>query len=150
MSEVQQYAAQPPSAVHSPSAVHPSGTCAAPGHSRGASGRAAASAAAVSALATAAVASLLASSCCLVPLLLVSVGFSGAWLGNLRILQPYSPILTGIAVVALVFAGESLRRPLSCRVGSATSRTLYRVSFWLIAALTLTLLVSPVVAPWFY
>jgi mercuric ion transport protein len=111
---------------------------------------AAVSATALSALATAAVASVLASSCCLLPLLLVSVGLSGAWLGDLRILQPYSPILTGVAVVALVFAGHSLRRPASCRVGSPSSRSLYRVSFWLIAALTLILLVTPLVAPWFY
>jgi mercuric ion transport protein len=101
-------------------------------------------------LAAAGAAALLASSCCLLPLLLVSVGFSGAWLGNLRVLQPYSPILTGIAVIALVFAGQSLRRPTSCRAGSAASRSLYKAAFWLVAALTLTLLVTPLVAPWFY
>lgn len=130
MSEAQQYAA---------------------GSAAGARASAAAvSATAVSALATAAVASVLASSCCLLPLLLVSVGLSGAWLGDLRILQPYSPILTGVAVVALVFAGHSLQRPASCRVGSPASRSFYRVSFWLIAALTLILLVTPLVAPWFY
>ena len=124
MSEAQQYAARSPGPARS--------------------------AAAASALATAAAATLLASSCCLLPLLLVSAGLSGAWLGDLRILQPYSPILTGVAVVALVFAGQSLRRPASCRMGSPGSRTFYRVSFWLIAALTLILLVTPLVAPWFY
>ena len=133
MSEAQQYAARSAGTARSSNA-----------------GRTAVSASAVSALATAAAASLLASSCCLLPLLLVSVGLSGAWLGDLRILQPYSPILTGVAVVALVVAGQSLRRPASCRVGGPASRSFYRVSFWLIAALTLILLVTPLVAPWFY
>ena len=141
MSEVHQFAARPPSTARSPSAERP---CATTRYSPDGAERAS-----VLALTTAAVASLLASGCCLLPLLLVSVGFSGAWLGNLRILQPYSPILAGIAVVALAFAGRSLRRS-SCRVSSAPSRSLYRGSFWLIAALTLILLVTPLVAPWFY
>jgi mercuric ion transport protein len=112
------------------------------------------------ALATAAVASLLASTCCLLPLALVSVGLTGAWLANLRALQPYSPVLIGIAIAALAFAGRSLfrsrsifrsRSTLLCRIdGRAKPRLLYKATFWLVAALTLILLVMPVVAPWFY
>ena len=141
MSEVQQHAGRSPGTA----SASGNASCAATRYSSRGTRRGA-----VSALATAAVAIPLASSCCLVPLLLVSVGFSGAWLGNLRTLQPYSPILTGIAVVALAFAGQSLRRPTSCHVGSARSRSLFRASFWLIAVLTLTLLITPLVAPWFY
>ena len=106
------------------------------------------------ALATAAVASLLASTCCLLPLALVSVGLTGAWLANLRMLQPYSPVLIGIAVAALALAGRSLfrsRSTLLCRIdGGAKPHPLYKATFWLVAALTLILLVMPVVAPWFY
>jgi mercuric ion transport protein len=106
------------------------------------------------ALATAAAASLLASTCCLLPLALVSVGFTGAWLANLRVLQPYSPVLIGIAIAALAFAGRSLHRSrstTSCRVdGGAEPRPFYKATFWLVAALTLILLVTPVVAPWLY
>ena len=142
MSEVQQFAAPSPSTALPPGTAR---SCAAARHSPDGARRAS-----VLALTTAAAASLLASSCCLLPLLLVSVGLSGAWLGNLRILQPYSLVLTGIAVVALAFAGQSLRWSSSCRLGSAASRSLYRGSFWLIAALTLILLVIPLVAPWFY
>ena len=108
---------------------------------------------AFSALATAAVASLLASSCCLLPLVLVSVGLSGAWLGRLRVLQPYSPIFISIAITALVLAGRSLfssRSTASCGVSSAAGRRFYKTAFWIIAAVTLTLLVMPVVAQWFY
>ena len=110
---------------------------------------------ALPALATAAAASLLASSCCFLPLVLVSVGLSGAWLGHLRVLQPYSPILISISIAALALAGRSLfssrsRSTTSCSVGSVAARPSFKTAFWLIAALTLILLVMPVVAPWFY
>lgn len=35
---------------------------------------------------------LAASSCCIVPLILFSVGIGGAWIGNLTVLAPYKPI----------------------------------------------------------
>ena len=34
---------------------------------------------------------ILASSCCIVPLVLVTLGVSGAWIGNLTALEPYNP-----------------------------------------------------------
>jgi mercuric ion transport protein len=114
------------------------------------------------ALGTATIAALLASSCCLVPLVLVSLGLSGAWLSNLRVLQPYSSVFIGVAVVALALAGRSLfRSTASCPVGNGVpggirrnplsgSGLFYRILFWVIATLTLILLATPVVAPWFY
>jgi mercuric ion transport protein len=108
------------------------------------------------ALGTAGIAALLASSCCLLPLGLVSAGLSGAWLSNLRVLQPYSPIFIGIAITALVLAGRSLFRSAeSCRVDGATlqgggPRSIHKAIFWGIAALTVLLLITPLVAPWFY
>ena len=138
MSEVQQHA------VRRSGTRYPSGTAGSPPPT----GRDA-----LSALVTAAVASLLASSCCLLPLVLVSVGLSGAWLGHLRVLQPYSPIFISIAIAALVLAGRSLfpfRSTASCGVSSAAGRPFYKATFWIIAAVTLILLVMPVVAPWFY
>ena len=44
----------------------------------------------------------LASSCCIVPLVLISLGVSGAWIGQLTALEPYKPYF---AAVALVFIG---------------------------------------------
>jgi mercuric ion transport protein len=35
---------------------------------------------------------LAASSCCIVPLILFSLGISGAWIGNLTVLAPYKPL----------------------------------------------------------
>ena len=44
----------------------------------------------------------LASSCCVVPLALVLLGVSGAWIGNLTALEPYKPLF---AVVTSAFVG---------------------------------------------
>lgn len=42
-----------------------------------------------------------ASTCCFLPLALVSVGVSGAWVGALTVLAPYQPLFLAIAVAAL-------------------------------------------------
>ena len=39
-----------------------------------------------------------ASSCCVLPLLFVSLGVSGAWIGNLTALAPYQPIFVAITL----------------------------------------------------
>lgn len=44
---------------------------------------------------------LLASSCCIAPLVLVTLGASGAWIGSLSMLEPYKPIFTGVTFVFL-------------------------------------------------
>ncbi len=46
------------------------------------------------------VAAVLASACCLGPLVLISLGISGAWIGNLAALEPYRPWFIGAALVA--------------------------------------------------
>ena len=50
---------------------------------------------------------ILASTCCVVPLLFVMLGISGAWIGNLTALEPYNPYFAGIA---LVFIGLGFRQ----------------------------------------
>jgi mercuric ion transport protein len=146
MGELQPYAAQPSAGPHSSNTTHPPAE--ATGRSSGLGLRATRAA-----LATAAVASLLASTCCLLPLALVSVGLTGAWLANLRVLQAYSLGLIGIAIAALALAGRNIfrsRSSISCRIDVAKPRPLYKAAFWLVTALTLILLVMPIVAPWFY
>jgi len=39
---------------------------------------------------------ILASSCCILPLLFVSVGVGGAWMGNMTAMAPYQPFFTAI------------------------------------------------------
>ena len=43
-------------------------------------------------------AAIAASSCCIVPLLLFSLGVSGAWIGNLTGLAPYQPIFVAVTL----------------------------------------------------
>ncbi len=50
---------------------------------------------------------ILASSCCVVPLLLLTLGVSGAWIGTLTQLEPYRPYL---AAMTLVFIGLGFRQ----------------------------------------
>ncbi|MCK5444191.1 MAG: mercury transporter MerT [Rhodospirillaceae bacterium] len=44
---------------------------------------------------------ILASSCCILPLALVSVGAGGAWLSNLTALSPYQPIFLSMAALSV-------------------------------------------------
>ncbi len=40
-------------------------------------------------------------SCCILPLVLFSLGVSGAWIGNLTSLAPYQPYFIGVTIVLL-------------------------------------------------
>lgn len=106
-------------------------------------------------LAVGGITAILASTCCLGPLVLVALGFSGAWIGNLTVLEPYRPVFIGAAVVALFFAGRSIFRPAqACKPGDVCAipqvRTAYKVIFWVVAALVLVALVFPYVLRLFY
>ena len=45
--------------------------------------------------------SVAASSCCIIPLLLFSLGVSGAWIGNLTRLAPYQPLFIAVTLASL-------------------------------------------------
>jgi len=110
------------------------------------------------ALTLAGVAALLASSCCVLPLVLAVAGISGAWIGQLRRLAPYSSWLLALALASLGVAAWRLYRSQghaapACGAGDALCRTVHasgRRWFWLVAALTAIPLVVPLMAPWFY
>src|SRR5215467_7173295 len=100
-------------------------------------------------------AAILASTCCLGPLLLVAVGLSGAWIGNLTRLEPYRPFFIGAALVALFFAGRRIFRPAQeCEPGEVCAiprtRRIYKLVFAIVSALVLIALVFPYVARFFY
>lgn len=100
-------------------------------------------------------AAILASTCCLGPLILISLGFSGAWIGNLTVLEPYRPFFIVAALVALVFAGRQIFRPAHlCNPGEVCAlpraRRIYKLLFWSCATLVLVALVYPYVARFFY
>ncbi|QKE40274.1 MAG: mercuric ion transporter MerT [Ferrovum myxofaciens] len=100
-------------------------------------------------------AAILASTCCLGPLVLVTVGFSGAWIGNLKVLEPYRPLFIGVAIMALFFAWRRIFRPVrNCKPGEVCAipqvRATYKLVFWVVAMLALIALAFPYVAPLFY
>ena len=106
-------------------------------------------------LAAGGLAAVLASTCCLGPLVLVTLGFSGAWIGNLTALEPYRPIFIGVALVALFFAWRRIFRPVdACKPGEICAipqvRTSYKVIFWIVVALVALALAFPYVVPFFY
>ena len=107
------------------------------------------------ALLTGGVAALLASTCCLGPLLLVTLGVSGAWIGKLRVMEPYSPYFIGVALVAMFFAYRRIYRPAQdCKPGEVCAvphvRLSYKIIFWVVTALIVVALGYPFVVPYFY
>jgi len=101
------------------------------------------------------VAAILASTCCLGPLVLVALGLSGAWIGNLTLLEPYRPFFIGGALVALFFAGRRIFRPArSCQPGEVCAvprtRRIYKIVFGIVSALVLVALLYPYVVKLFY
>jgi mercuric ion transport protein len=100
-------------------------------------------------------ASIGASACCVGPLLLLSLGIGGAWIGNLTALEPYRPVFI---VLVLVFLGLAFRRlyfvPQNCdsQANCAADRTknVQRLIFWIVAPLLLILVAVPWLIPHFY
>jgi len=100
-------------------------------------------------------AAVLASTCCLGPLVLVTLGISGVWIGNLTRLEPYRPFFIVIALVALFFAWRSIYQPAqACKTGEVCAlprtRRLYKFLFWASSGLTVLALVYPYFAKYFY
>ncbi|MGH9711850.1 MAG: mercuric ion transporter MerT [Candidatus Acidiferrales bacterium] len=101
------------------------------------------------------VAAILASTCCLGPLVLVALGLSGAWIGNLTRLEPYRPFFIAAALVALFFAGRRIFGPAqACEPGQICAvprtRRIYKTLFVIVSALIVIALVYPYVAKLFY
>lgn len=108
-----------------------------------------------STLAVGGLAAILASACCLAPLALVTLGLSGAWIGNLTVLEPYRPIFIGAALVALFFAYRRIFRPMpACEPGEVCAlpqaRRAYKILFWIVVALVLVAFGFPYILPLFY
>ena len=95
---------------------------------------------------------LAASSCCILPLLLFSLGAGGAWLGNLSALAPYQP---AVIVITLGLLGYGFwlvyRPPDACAEGHACARPLpnraVKAGLWTATAITAVALAFPYAAP---
>ncbi len=98
----------------------------------------------------------LASSCCVVPLALVLLGVSGAWIGNLTAIEPYKPLLAVAtsAVVGLGFWHVYFRPKPPCADGSYCARPaaplITKAALWLAAVLVGLSVTIDWWAPFFY
>ena len=106
-------------------------------------------------LAAGGIAAILASTCCLAPLILVLLGFSGAWIGSLSVLEPYRPLFLGAALVTLGLAAWRIFRPAqACEVDGTCStprlRRILKILFSVVAVLALVAFVFPYFARFFY
>lgn len=107
-------------------------------------------------LTLAGISALLASTCCVLPLVFALVGVSGTWIGQLRRMEPYSYPLTALAAAALLVAAWRIWRPAKspgagceadpCVRGNAAARRW----FWALAALAVLPVVVNQGAHFFY
>lgn len=106
-------------------------------------------------LAVGGLAAILASACCLGPLVLVALGVSGAWIGNLTKLEPFRLYFIGVALAAMFLAYRRIYRPAAaCVPGEVCAipqvNATYKIIFWVVAALILVALGFPYVLSLFY
>jgi len=107
------------------------------------------------AIAAGGLAAILASACCLGPLVLVLLGISGAWIGDLTRLEPYRPIFLLLSAVALFFAGRQLfRQAGECQSETACAppkaRLVYKILFIAAVMLTLISVILPYAAEYLF
>lgn len=98
----------------------------------------------------------LASSCCIGPLVLISLGVSGAWMGNLTALQAYQPVFVTatLAFLAfgfwLVYAKSKQQFAADSSCASPTSDRVVKTALWLATGLIAIALSVDLWAPLFY
>ncbi len=99
---------------------------------------------------------ILASSCCILPLVLVTLGVTGAWIGSLSALQAYQPLFIAATVLFLGFGfrqvygrtkaacveGEYCRTPVADRI--------VKTALWAATALVALAATVAYWAPLFY
>ena len=99
-----------------------------------------------------ALAAIVGSLCCVAPLVLLTLGISGAWIGQLTALEPYRPIFVG---VMLVFIGLAYRQlyivPVRCAPGEVCAnprlQRRQRQIFWVVVVGLAALIAFPWYAP---
>lgn len=95
---------------------------------------------------------LAASSCCILPLVLFSLGISGAWIANLTALAPYKPYIAA-GTLALLGYGYTLvyvKPKQACADGSCARplpNRLVKSSLWIATLLVVAALAFDFVAP---
>lgn len=94
-----------------------------------------------------------ASTCCAGPLVLLTLGISGSWIGNLSRVEPYRPLFIAITVAFLGLAfGRLYLNPAPCAEGSVcalpATRRRQRFIFWLVSVAALGIIGFPWYGPY--
>jgi mercuric ion transport protein len=96
---------------------------------------------------------LAASSCCIVPLVLFSLGISGAWIGNLTALAPYKPLSMAVTVAFLGYGFYLVywKPKRACADGAACARPLpnrfLKLGLWAASVVVVAAFAFDYVAP---
>ena len=101
------------------------------------------------------IAAIVASVCCVGPLVLVTLGVGGAWIAQLTAFDAVRPVFIGVTFIFLGLAFHRLYlAPQVCEPGTicADPRTVrrQRAVFWIVSVLLLALIAFPWAAPLFY
>ena len=98
-----------------------------------------------------------ASACCVGPLVLLLLGFGGAWISNLTALEPYRPVLIGMALIALFIAYQRIYRAKPeqpCEEGEVCAKPqankLYKRLFIGVLVVVVISIASPYLVPLMY
>jgi mercuric ion transport protein len=89
-----------------------------------------------------------ASACCILPLLLLSLGISGAWIGNLTAMEPYSGYFTALTLGLLALAFYQLYiTPKKCQPGAVCANPSIlknqRIIFWVVSIMLFAMVSFP-------
>ena len=103
-------------------------------------------------IAAGALSALGASTCCVLPLVLVSLGIGGAWVAQLRAVEQFQWVFIGLAVVAFGYAFYRLYlRPAPCAPDAAcapATRRHQRIAFWATLVTAKALVLAPFYVPY--
>jgi mercuric ion transport protein len=99
-----------------------------------------------------ALAAIIGSLCCVAPLVLITLGISGAWISQLTALEPYRPFFIGVMIVFLGLAYRQLYIvPVRCAPGETCSnprlQRRQRQIFWVVVVGLAALIAFPWYAP---
>ena len=95
----------------------------------------------------------LASTCCIIPLVLFSLGISGAWIGQLTAFEPYQPFFITMTAGFLGYGYWLVyQKPkAACSEGEACARplpnTLVKAGLWLATILVILAFAWPAIVP---
>lgn len=93
-------------------------------------------------------------SCCILPLVLFSLGATGAWIGRLGAMYQYKWFFFAFAGASLIYGFWKVYQPAgkSCEEGAACARPInqrvMKITLWFSAALILTAILFPYLSPY--